>query len=256
MEALYDVYFKGEILEGFAEAEVKAKLAQLFKADDAKIAQLFSGKACVIKKDIDKATALKYQQAMKNAGAKPLIIPKSDDASVATTVSSPAPAPAPVTAATAGQTPSPVPITTPATGDDKWDVLPAGSDVLKPDERQAFTEANIDTSHIHMASAFAEPSVATAPPPPAPDTSHLSVAEVGADINPEVPLPVATVELDFSGISVAEPGAQLVEAKPDAPSPALDLSAISLAEPGATLGDSNKPAPPPAPDTSHLSLDK
>ena len=49
----YDIYFRGEILPEADEAQVKAAIAKIFKADDAKLAQLFSGKVNTIKKSVD-----------------------------------------------------------------------------------------------------------------------------------------------------------------------------------------------------------
>lgn len=69
-EELYEVAFYGEIVEGADLDQVKAKVAAMFKADAAKLAQLFSGKRVVIKKNIDQATANKYQSALQNAGAQ------------------------------------------------------------------------------------------------------------------------------------------------------------------------------------------
>lgn len=69
-EELYEVVFYGEIVEGAELDQVKAKVAAMFKADAAKLAQLFSGKRVVIKKNIDQATANKYQSALQNAGAQ------------------------------------------------------------------------------------------------------------------------------------------------------------------------------------------
>ena len=71
---LYQVQFRGEIDGGRSIDEVKQNLAALFKAPPEKIDRLFSGSLAVIKKDIDRATALKYQTAMKKAGAVSTVI--------------------------------------------------------------------------------------------------------------------------------------------------------------------------------------
>jgi len=68
-EELYEVAFSGAILEGADIEQVKAKVGAMFKADATKLAQLFSGKRVVIKKNIDQATANKYKTALMNAGA-------------------------------------------------------------------------------------------------------------------------------------------------------------------------------------------
>lgn len=70
MEARYNIYFAGQLLAGHALAGVRENIARLFNADDATLDKLFSGKAQLVKRDCDKATALKYKQAMEQAGAR------------------------------------------------------------------------------------------------------------------------------------------------------------------------------------------
>ena len=73
MEARYNVYFAGQLLEGQDPGSVRSSLAKLFNADEATLEKLFSGNAQLIKRNCDKATALKYKQAMERAGAQALI---------------------------------------------------------------------------------------------------------------------------------------------------------------------------------------
>jgi len=68
-DELYEVAFSGQIKSGADLAQVKIKVAAMFKADDTKLAHLFSGQRMVIKKNINQATAKKYQTALDNAGA-------------------------------------------------------------------------------------------------------------------------------------------------------------------------------------------
>ena len=238
----YDIYFRGEILPGADAAQVKSAIAQIFKADAAKLATLFSGKVNTIKKSVDKATAAKYQQAFKKAGAKAVITLAKEEQSAEI------PATAPVAAqqetaplselspessskpdSTADSAPDSTPAIKQAIADANWDVLPSGSDLLKPDERRDIPDVDIDTSSIKVVSPFAEIEVENKPIPPAPDTSHISVAEVGEDMNP----------------NKAPPAADLV----------LDLSSFSIAEAGAALTDEKEKKTPPAPDTSHIELE-
>jgi hypothetical protein len=65
----YDVIFSGELVEGSNPAEVRRRLAALFKSDEAAVERLFSGQAVVIKKAVDEATAARYREAMRQAGA-------------------------------------------------------------------------------------------------------------------------------------------------------------------------------------------
>ncbi|MFT6189344.1 MAG: hypothetical protein ACJAW8_000318 [Oleispira sp.] len=212
----YDIYFRGEILPGADAAQVKSAIAQIFKADAAKLATLFSGKVNTIKKSVDKATAAKYQQAFKKSGAKAVITQAKEEQSFEV------PTAAPVNAQQESAVKQ-------AIADANWDVLPSGSDLLKPDERRDIPNVDIDTSSIKVVSPFAEIEVENKPIPPAPDTSHISVAEVGEDMNP----------------NKAPPAADLV----------LDLSSFSIAEAGAALTDQKEKKAPPAPDTSHIELE-
>lgn len=68
-DELFEVAFSGQIKEGADLEQVKAKVGAMFKADASKLAHLFSGKRMVIKKNINQATANKYQTALNNAGA-------------------------------------------------------------------------------------------------------------------------------------------------------------------------------------------
>ena len=64
----YDVIFNGELVEDSDPAEVRRRLAALFKSDAAAIERLFSGQAVAIKKGVDEATAARYRDAMRQAG--------------------------------------------------------------------------------------------------------------------------------------------------------------------------------------------
>ncbi len=59
MDKRYDLYFAGEILPDADLAAVKINLAQLFKADSAKIEALFSGKPVALKRNLDTISAKK-----------------------------------------------------------------------------------------------------------------------------------------------------------------------------------------------------
>jgi len=67
--AEYQVVFEGKLTGELPPDEVKRNLSALFKMKAEQVDALFSGKPVVIKKDIDQATALKYQAAFKKAGA-------------------------------------------------------------------------------------------------------------------------------------------------------------------------------------------
>ena len=213
----YDIYFRGEILADADEASAKAAVAKIFKADAAKLAVLFSGKVNSIKKAVDKTTAAKYQQAFKQAGAKLVItLAKEEQVNIA------------VNSSKATTQPSIVNNQESINPEGSWDVLPTGSDLLKPDERRNIPDADIDTSGIKVVSPFAEVEVVEKVVPPAPNTSHITVADVGEDMNPERAAPVADLELDLSSFTVAEPGAELTDKKEKSAPLAPDTSHIKL----------------------------
>ena len=100
MEPLYNVYFGGETLPGEAMADVREKVAKLFNANEATLDKLFNGKMHLVKRDCDKATALKYKQALERAGAKPVVKPANEaEAAAAPAEASPAPENASMSAA-------------------------------------------------------------------------------------------------------------------------------------------------------------
>ncbi len=67
--AEYQVVFEGKLTGERPLDEVKRNLAALFKMKAEQVDALFTGKPVIIKRDIDQATALKYQGAFKKAGA-------------------------------------------------------------------------------------------------------------------------------------------------------------------------------------------
>ena len=78
-EKLYHIEFSGKIIPGWDMDEVKANLAGLLKANEEKLYQLFSGRRFIIKKNTDYQTAIKINNALKDAGADCIIIPVEDD---------------------------------------------------------------------------------------------------------------------------------------------------------------------------------
>jgi ribosomal protein L7/L12 len=68
-ESNYQIVFEGKLTGERPLEEVKRNMAALFKMNAAQVENLFAGKPVVIKKDIDQATASKYQAAFQKAGA-------------------------------------------------------------------------------------------------------------------------------------------------------------------------------------------
>ena len=190
-DQLFEVAFSGQISDGANLEEVKARVGKMFNADDAKLAQLFSGKRIVIKKNIDQATAAKYKTALNRAGAECEIC-SSGGGEPAQQPAAAAPAAEPVASAAApppteyessydGDV-APPPKTDPLgiTGDQIEDlaasIAPVGSE-LKDDYREP-EEPDIDITGFDIAPVGSDLSDGKKEPePPPPDTSGITLAD-------------------------------------------------------------------------------
>ncbi|MCL6415750.1 hypothetical protein MIB92_08810 [Aestuariirhabdus sp. Z084] len=208
---LYELSFSGELLEGVNPAEARVNLGKLFKANDAQLDRLFSGKAAVIKNNLELPVGRKYLQAFTKAGVRghlfdmasgqewidPLAQPVTAEAEPPAfqpkapepaSSPSPTPSPAPSSPASFGSPTNAAPATAPrpaqalvGTASDQvemetpdWNIAPAGSD-MQEEYDQDDTEAP-DTSHLSlrpMQGNLVEPTPKNDPPPP--DTSHLKL---------------------------------------------------------------------------------
>ena len=123
------------------------------------------------------------------------------------------------------------------------------------EERAGYQEADIDTSAIHLAPEFAEAEVAPREEPPAPDTSHMSMGEVGEDI-PTLDDAVIELDPDVSHLSMGEVGEEIPHLELDQEPVDVDTSAIDLAPEGSDVLEEQyrKKDDAEAPDTSHIKL--
>lgn len=247
---LFDIFFAGRLVQGVEQEQAKQNLAKLFKIDIAQAEKFFSGQPETIKRGVDKEQAMKYKAAMHKAG---MIVqfkahqPDNQDIAAPAT-----PAPAPTASDTQTQ-----PTQAESTQEEGLSLAPAGSDVLRPEEKRVFEESNIDVSAISLTSPFSETETRdAAPEPPAPDTSHISVAEVGEDLLLEKPDELPPLPLDLEHFSVAEVGADLEPLQEDKELLDPDISHLSTAPVGADILEEKQPdtAPPP-PNTDHLKID-
>ncbi len=273
MEARYNVYFAGELRDGHKLANVRDQLARLFKADTATLDKLFSGKAQLVKRDCDRATALKYKQAMEQAGAVPLIksiahlaetAPAAGKApSLAERIAALAAAPdvgyphqaGNDTGPETGQLQQAAP---PDAGDDGGiQLAPPGTAVLLPQERPAPAISKVTPPQLEIFASGMRLSEPRPEPPSAPDTRHLSAAEVG-ELLPNLPSATAPIAPDTSAISLAPDGTDLSDcAAPQPLPPEIDLSGLALAPAGAGVLESQYRVKhhQPAPATDHLALE-
>jgi hypothetical protein len=229
-EARFNVYFAGQCLDGFTEATVRDALGRLFKADAATLERLFSGSRQLIKRDCDRNTALTYQQAMKRVGARPVIAP-------------------------AGEAPRSAAMPEPPAGAAGIALAPAGSDVLRPEERLRQAPVDIPTDHLRIepVGERLSPEHEIAATVEAPD---FEVAAPGTTLHSPSEN-VATPAPDTSALSVSDRALDLSDcAPPPAEAPPLDLGHLAVEEGGALLltEAERQPDPASAPDTSHLSL--
>lgn len=65
----FEIAFSGQIAPAAELSQVKAALARLFKADEAVVERLFSGRRVVIKQSVNAKEANKYQVAFARIGA-------------------------------------------------------------------------------------------------------------------------------------------------------------------------------------------
>lgn len=193
-DQIFEVAFSGKIMEGANLDEVKARLGKMFNADDAKLAQLFSGKRVVIKKNIDQATADKYKTALNRAGAECELSSSGGVAATPTAAASDEPAAAP---------PEPAASTTPASTE--YETAYDG-DVEPPPQ---IDPLGITGDQIEDLAA--------------------SLAPVGSELQDDHQDPEAP-EIDTAGLDVAPVGSDIGSTKKEADPPPPDTSGITLAD--------------------------
>jgi hypothetical protein len=240
-------------------------MGRLFNADESTLDKLFSGKSQLLKRNCDKATALKYKQAIEQAGALPVI--KALAAEPATPPPEPtnkamsareriaALAAAPDMDAYARATQEPV---EPPPAPGELHLLPLGTSVLEIDERAAPATSTVTPPALELDNSGQRLSAAPPPAPAPPDTSHLSEGGVGEKL-PTLPSAATPVSPDTSAIDLSPTGTDFSDcAKPEHPATVSDLPGIDLAPAGAELVEQQyrrnvEASPPP---TDHLALDE
>ncbi len=275
-DELFNVVFRGDIVSGHNLADVKARFAQLFKTDIAKVENFFAGRPVVLKANCDRATGDKFRTVLEQAGAIVEIRPVAPPAAVpapaaaippaaaapaaSAAAAKPAPPPVPQSAAPA---PRPTPASTPAAPVDPWSLSPEGSDLLRPGEVAQPEAVKVDISHIALVKRNPFSTDAEEPleadrsvPPPALDLSGLELGEVGetlVEFKEFVPRAI-----DLSELSLDAPGADVLredERRVFVPAN-VDTSGMDIAPPGGDLGQIKPPPAPPAPSTDHISVSK
>jgi hypothetical protein len=253
MAELFNVVFAGEIAGKADPAAVRANVGKLFNASEAILDKLFSGQPVVIKKMVDRATAMDLRSRMKLAGANTRMVAVDEQGRPLPADATPAaaPAPAPVAPAQAA--------------------APAAAAPLSMAERmKALAEQEARAAPVKPPVAAAAPAGALtlspvgavlgtplpAPPPP-PDIAGISMAAAGSDLLTAAERPVSQpVQVDISGISMAAVGSDVLREneKRQVVPVQVDVSGITIAPPGADLEQIPDDRPPVNPDISHIKL--
>ena len=269
LEERYNVYFAGQVMDGFESNTVRDKLAKVFNADQATLDKLFSGKPLLIKRGCDRATAAKYKQALESAGAIPVIKrAESPNAVEAATPAKPLTAAEKIAALAAAPdqhsyqksaADSPPPAGQPESDSDTGGIVlaPPGTEVLRENERAEPVVRDVDTSGLTVDATAERLSDEPPPPPAAPDTGHLSMGEVGETI-PNIGSSVTPLSPNLEGLALSAAGTDFSDcAAPEPPEPTLDLSHLTALPPGdrPSQEQDRRPGPVATPSTDHISLE-
>lgn len=241
-EGSYQVIFSGRIIAGAELDMVKRNIARAFNLDAERVEKLFCGRRLILKKQIDQATAVKYQATMQRAGALCEIeniahVERPAELTGSNTVESP---PGP------GATTSQAKDTTPVNTDTGITLAEPGVELIA---HVPVPEANIDTSGMDMAEVGIQLAEHKVVPEANIDTSGMDMAEVGIQLTehevvPEANIDTSGMDMAAAGIPLAEP-AEVVEVEFDTSGMSLDAAGIQLVE--------AREVPPADIDTSHLS---
>jgi len=195
-EGDFQVVFHGELTGDLSEDEVRQKLAALFRMPEEKVAALFSGKPIVVKRNLDEATARKFEAAFRKAGAVCEIRPAGDAASAdpgsdRQTTAEPAPA---------GQQGQPTQATADSEATRRASLAAAG------DPNQTLLELGVpeDLSGLDIDTSDAPLSSGETPPAPDIDIGDLSVVDNDSG-NLSEHEPPTPPDIDTSELALEDP---------------------------------------------------
>lgn len=258
---LYDVYLTGKLADGLGREAAAERLARIFKAAPATMLGLLTGKPQLLKRGVDKATALKYREALQPAGVEVAFKPQPTHApAVAAQTAAAARPSAPQPAATeAGPAAAAAVAPVADTGTGALTLAPAGSDVLSAAERSHVAPAVIDLGHLSLAEPGATLGEEShqADAPSLPEIDGWTLREAGGDLLAEderTHLPSAAP--DIPDFTLAPAGAELETLHDERPPVQVDTAALSLAPAGTDLlpPEQRRKTDAVAPATDHLKL--
>lgn len=246
---LYDVFLTGKLADGLGREQAAERLAQLFKSAPATMLGLLTGKPQLLKRGVDRDTALKYREALQRVGVEVAFKPPAVAQPEAAAPSAPQPdQPAPAAAPAA-----------PITAAGALSLAPAGADVLAPGERRSIEAAHIELGHLSVAEAGAplDEIPRDLGTPVNPDLGHLTLRAAEGDLLTEderATLPVSAPDTDH--LSLAPAGADLETLHDEKPPVEVDISELSIAPAGSELltSEQRRKFDEVAPDTGHLRL--
>lgn len=161
----YDLFFEGQVSVGHSTDDVKVALKSLFNANDSYVDALFSGQRVTIKRQVDKATAVKYQKAFAQAGANLRVKANNGDGLQTTeSIGSKESTKKAATQTTASVAIPPEtallqsvhqPDLKPPTAIPDWEICPPGADILEHDAERQQPSA-VDTSGLSLAAPGAD----------------------------------------------------------------------------------------------------
>lgn len=250
-DKVFNIVFRGEIISGADEAAVKANVGKLFKANEQVLARLFSGEAIAIKKNVDKAGAMKYRALMKQAGAVCYALEPGESLD--------APKTAPVTKVVVATKPASKPDNAKNTAPvaeqkSEWSLAPAGSILVEPSVIEGVEIPDIDGITLAAVGVDIIENPVKRDAVPLPDISNINLAPVGSDVaDPVEKIPVAIpnvthIDLAPVGADVADP------VEHDYPAPP-DVSGIKLAPPGSDVADPKPKVPELQVNIKHIALE-
>ncbi len=160
----FRVLFSGKLKPGIDPATAQARIQERFKLSDAAIAQLFSGKTVVVKKNLDPDKAKRYQQAFLQAGLIVQLVKQQ-----------PAPSPTKLPSSSVASQPE----------ESGLKLAPVDSGPLEPEPDR--TPPKVDISYLSLVEGedwTLEDCDRPPEPIPTPDTSHLSLEEPEPEQDP------------------------------------------------------------------------
>jgi hypothetical protein len=169
--AKFDIQFAGELLHGADPDVARARLRKLFNLSDEAAARLFDGNPIVIKRGVDTATASRFREVFRDAGALVRIVPLDNPDEAPWSAQAVIPPSEPTAEAMQREEPY--------GGTSGLSLAPESQSQPLEADRTA-NPGMIDTSHLSLVSGDDWSFEDCEPPPPAigfPDTSHLSLVE-------------------------------------------------------------------------------